>query len=276
MKTKAKLMLGISVMTAAVLAAGVTSTFAWLTTKSEATLTTGNMTVSTVSNITITVTKIAFDTNVTGTTGFGVATNNAVDIDQPLGTVSSIDGMHFYAPKVLNASGTYTDAGDLAEVGTKTAWETAAYANGYVGYMKYGIHVQAAAEPGNGRTLNYKITPTVTDPELKASYRVALIDAVNDSTYVTGTLVNKIYAYDNVQKSGWGDPAGDDPLDVYSYDTAALGNDGVGPTALTLKTTSAIDRYFVFSIWVEGEDANAINDKISNETLKVALEFSLV
>jgi hypothetical protein len=277
MKTKAKLMLGISVMTAAVLAAGVTSTFAWLTTQSKATLTTGEMTVSTVSNITINVTKLGYDTAVPQAGGFGTATNQVVDSNQPLGVVSSKNGMNFYAPKALKDQGPYV-ASEIDEVTTKNDWEHVknqgnGYGNGYVSYMKYGIHVEAAAEPGNGRTLNYKITPTVTDAELKESYRVALIDADDDSTYMSGALVNKIYSFDGETKHGWG--ASGNSFAAADYETAELGN-GLQPTSLELKTTSAIDHYYVFSIWVEGEDTNATNDGISGATLKVALEFSLV
>ena len=73
MKTKAKLLLAISTLSAVVLAAGVTSTFAWFTTQTSAKLNTGELTVSSVSDIKMDITKIAYDVG-DGTTPISKAT----------------------------------------------------------------------------------------------------------------------------------------------------------------------------------------------------------
>ena len=270
MKTKAKLMLGISVMTAAVLAAGVTSTFAWLTTQSQATLTTGTMTVSTVSDIKINVKKLAFDTDATGTTGFEQDVTSVTDAGQPLGVVSSVDGVKFYAPTALKGNAEQYAAGDWAEVTTKTDWEEGSYANGYVGYMKYGVHVKADADPqGSTRTLKYKITPEVTHTKLAEAYRVALVDST--SLWAKGETV-RIHSKTAGQKTGWKYESS--AYSTGNYTTTAI---PASVTTLGVTTATAIDKYYIFSVWVEGEDANAVNGEggISGQTLKVDIEFSL-
>ena len=229
------------------------------------------MTVDTVSSITVEVTKLAFDTSTTGTTNFGTPTDNAVDSGQPLGVVSSIDGDAFYAPKALKDTNNYV-AGDMASVTDKDSWT---HDNGYVGYMKYGVHVHADADSGSPRTLNYKITPTVTEgtgTELTASYRVALLNATYDGTLETWTKGAAVGLYSNAAgtKDGWG--AG--PAKT-TYTTTAIST-VANPVVVTGVTTeTAIDKYYIFSVWVEGQDPKATNDKISGAKLAVALEFSL-
>ena len=268
MKTKAKLTLAISIMSAAVLAAGVTSTFAWFVTQNKATLATGTMTVDTVSSITIEVTKLGFDTDTTSATNFNTPTIAATDAGQPLGPVSSIDGIHFYAPKALNDGTAAYAAADMAEVTTKASWNKD---NGYGGYMKYGIHVHAGQDSGAPRTLHYKITPTVTDTELTAAYRVALINATYTTEYVPGAAVG-LYSDTAGSKDGW---TYSTAIVKSTYTTTAISS-VASPVAVTgVTTASTIDKYYIFSVWVEGEDANATNEKISAATLAVGLEFSL-
>ena len=294
MKTKAKLTLAISIMSAAVLAAGVTSTFAWLTTQSTATLGTGVMTVSTVSSIQINVEKLGFDVSTaTSTGGFNTNTTKVTDDKVLLGAVSSTDGDTFYAPKTLRSGGEgdgYVDT-DFAAVDKKTNWNNT---NAHVGYVKYGIHVIADADVGAYRYLNFKITPTVTDTELTAAYRVALLNATyntSTSSFTSGAAVG-IYGATNANSSAWDNTGTSaDTLKTTTYAKEAISTvaaakplaSGAADVTTTtdvdeskISTKTDIDRYYILSVWVEGADGNATNDGISGETLKVDLEFSLV
>ena len=193
----------------------------------------------------------------------------AIDSGKPLGVVSSIDGLKFYAPKALNDGSAAYGASDMAEVTTKTAWT--GKSNGYVGYMKYGIHVEADQDPGAAKTLNFKITPTVTDAELKASYRVALYKA--SSGYAAGDNIG-IYSFTQGEKNGW--RYADSAFSKTTYTTTAISSVAEATPISGITTASAISHYFIFSVWVEGEDAGATNTGVSGETLQVELEFSLV
>ena len=260
---------------------------AWFTTQAKATLSTGVMTVSTVSNITINVEKLGYDTSTaTPAKGFGSAVQLAEDSGVALGPVSSLDGLTFNAPKTLRTGDTgdvYIDT-DMAEVTKAADWHNS---NDYVGYVKYAIHVEANADTGNPRTLKYKITPTVTDTELTAAYRVALYKAsysettvgqVTTHTYTPGTKIG-IYASAQGNSTGWNtavSPKSGTTLSTTTYAVSAV-TDVASATAISpaVTTANAISEYYIFSVWVEGCDTNATNAGISAATLQVDLEFSL-
>ena len=60
---------------------------------------------------------------------------------------------------------------------------------------------------------------------------------------------------------------------------AALGTSFANPVGTTYTTDSALTKYYIFSVWVEGQDADAINyestTSIAGEAFSTSIEFSL-
>ena len=266
-------------MSAAVLAAGVTSTFAWLTTQSRATLT-STMSVKAASSITIDVEKVGYEPSSLGTNQSAVS-----DASVELGTVSSVDGLKFFAPIALQAgldsegsviSNPYS-ASTFAEVTNKTAWTgDITHTNKYVGYAKYRVHVHCdAEEAGQTHILKYKVSVTA-DTNVEKAYRVALHET-------TSTWIESGEGYS--KKGMW---ANEDENLVNAYSsatntasapaTALADTFGSGAVSTTATTASEINKYYIFSVWVEGQDPHAINhttsSSIAGQNLSAALEFT--
>ena len=273
MKTKAKLTLAFSALSAVVLATAVTSTFAWFTTQSKANLSTGQMTVSTVSEIKITVTKLGYDTGDAATKAIGDAqTTSAEDSNVALGPVSSADGYSFYAPTSLAES--YKNS-DMDSVGIKKDW-TLSHSNEYVGYVKYGIRVEKAKDNGAARELKFQFSTAVTgtkSAELTNAYRVAFLESTN--AWAKGSQVGIYSAAGGTKEAYDSSKTDSNPLNTVSVTTTALPTASATSFATPVMTSSAIDRYYILSAWIEGTDTNATN-ALAGSTLTLGLEFSLV
>jgi len=261
MKTKAKLTLAISVMSAAVLAAGVTSTFAWFTTQSKATFSTAKLVVDSVTDIKISVTKLGFtaQTETTANTAY-------TDTDARLGLVSSKDGLSFFAPASLASNANeYTS---MAAVTTSDVWSGT---NKHVGYMKYGIKVTADQESGAGRTLKVTLKdPVVNGANLTSAYRVAFGESVEG--YATADTT--VYSETAKSHKAW---TATDTLDSTGITTTAFGANDIVPTITTKKTNAegGITAYYILSVWAEGTDAEAGND-IGGDDITFKADFELV
>ena len=253
---------------------------AWLTTQDRATLK-SEMSVKAASNITVDVNKVGFVANASLATGKG----NVTDSNIEMGTVSSFDGLHFYAPKALVAG--LDGAGNpiaapyaSSEFGEVTDSEHWTETNKYVGYLKYYITVHAPQEEENNRhQLYYKISFSSTATNVVNAYRVALYETNSKWEGTDNTLTKKgmwANAVDNDTKAmkdttyaNAATPSG----------VAALGTAFANPVGTTYTTASALTKYYIFSVWIEGQDADAINyasaTSIAGEAFSTSIEFSL-
>ena len=267
MKTKAKLTLAISVMSAAVLAAGVTSTFAWFTTQQSATVSYGNLTVSTVSSLTVSVKQIGFVAD----DDFSDPTSNYADNSTEMGLVSTTDGKEFVAPSTLHSVDDYT-VDDLARVTDSDHWPSSN--NKYVGYLKYIVHVEYLGDTvGANMNLRWKIEMQGVDIELTNVWRVGFFKA---SSTGFGDNIGLYSASGGTTSNtfGWNGSA----VASGSYTTTTLPGD---PTLLDknattyVNTTDGIDEFYGVSIWFEGTDAAATN-ALGGKKLSSLLTFDLV
>ncbi len=277
MKTKAKLTLAISVLSAAVLAAGVTSTFAWFTTQSKVTFDAATLTVDTLSDIKISAKKLAYVPD----TDYSAPGASYTDNGSALGVVSSFDGRSFFAPRDLRDDNASYAASDMEEVTTKSVWEGAHssspssvyYGNTHVGYMKYSIKVTADHETGNGRKLKITLkTPTITDTagnDLQASYRVAFGDVTNDADADL-----KIYRHTSSAHAGYKTKSATDT--VAAGDVGALSSNVViDASSHKTQANTGINAEFLLSIWVEGLDTHATN-VLFGKQISFGIDFDLV
>ena len=264
MKTKAKLLLAISTLSAVVLAAGVTSTFAWFTTKSTATFNTGTLTVSTLSKIKIKAHNIA--------PASGSITNNdsanVTGIAAPLGAVSSEFGKEFFAPTTLGGE-------TFAEVGTSTA------ANKYTGFIKYNLMVYA--EPDDGSN-NLYLTVTVTAGTTVGDwYRVAVYTVTSSATDVittakqdpeTGTNAFKyVFSKTAAASDAWRNASAPSTRATTAAGTRVqipgFVTDEAGAEGAATKY-----RHLVVAVWMEGM-ASADQNEAGGETVSAKLDFEL-
>lgn len=166
MKNKSKLVLGLSVLTAATIAAGATGTFAWFTTSRSASVTITNVTVvSNQSNLVVDIQNAKNDTGaVTGTT------NKTLTSAATISDVSSANGLSFsqasFVPGVDNKLSKVTDV--TGE-------------NGF--YNQYWVTVTNSAVSGTGSDFDLylgngtSIAPATTaqkDKDLACWTRVAI------------------------------------------------------------------------------------------------------
>ena len=280
MKTKAKLTLAISALSAVVLAAGITSSYAWLTTQSTATFNSGSLTVDTISEIKVAKKEVDYYAQ---ETSFSDAATSVTGTNRNLGVVSTNDGIDFYAPTALKATNSYV-VGDVAKVTNSTAWTNS---NKYVGYARYVIQVTAKTET-NGRDLKVWFTPTVEGTQLTSSYRVAFYESNADGSLATSPspaltiLSNAAETYTPLVAS------------ATSKTTVAISNYDGTVTEQTTKKLSLVSnwtapgtqetpspavgdtqtKYYVVAFWVEGTDADATNN-VGGQKLSVAVTFGL-
>ena len=279
MKTKAKLTLAISTLSAVVLAAGVTSTFAWFTTQSTVNATTGELVVNSPATLKIAGAKVRGNDIVGGST-------NDYHIEGgggKLGAVSSVDGAKFYAPEELEGDMASYAAADYEEIGPE---ETG---NGYVDYFQYNLAVTAAKGEA-GRKLQYSIT--VTEPNAQGNlinwYRVAIyyVDTAESATdkaaAKTGQQAlatdagNKVYAHtagtDNAYYKNDQSVITTKANTVYAVSTAS---DVHCASAFSTSAEKNMTANFVVAVWMEGTAADTTQNVAANEKIKVTVEFEL-
>jgi len=164
MKTKAKLVLGLSLLTAATLTAGATGTFAWFTTNRKATATFNTITAKSVEgSLTITMGTMT-EKDDQKTNGEIATATSATLTGTTSGTtdVSSQDGVSFAHPNWTSTAGNtaengvkgIADVSDLTKYGKKGYW-TAYYIGLKNGggnkadvYLNTGSEVTAASSEG--------------------------------------------------------------------------------------------------------------------------------
>ncbi|MBQ7249851.1 MAG: hypothetical protein IJS37_00675 [Bacilli bacterium] len=248
MKTKAKLLLAISTLSAVVLAAGVTSTFAWFTTQNQATFTTGTLTVDTLSSIKVSVKDIGYDAEA----DFSAASANVTGSNKALGLVSSGNAQSFYAPAELS-----DDAADyttMAAVTNSSAWTGA---NKYVGYIRYVVHVTADPET-TSHDLKVYFTSTPSSANLASCLKIGFYPSTSAGALADGGSVT-IYSDDGANFSPF-----TSTIATTSTATTNLNTIDTSAEALTLvsdftNSSSVAEAYYVIALWVEGTEDNAVN-----------------
>ena len=279
MKTKAKLTLAISVLSAVVLSAGVTSTFAWFTTKATANFNSATLTVNTLSELKIKAYSVSPGGAVTGNDS-----NSLTGIAAALGSVSTKDGQNIYAPTALGAN----TFGDVTSAGFATG-------NPYAGYVKYNLYVYTEATDQEGKGLKLTITATNKDGGAIESplvdwYRVAVYtsaasgdttDAHDDTKVTPDNALTKVYS-NAEQTTAESNPGakyvasldGTTPNYDYRATEAISGATNVTIPGFTTSKTERVYRHLTVAVWMEGcaaDDQNTAGGK----TLKVNFEFSL-
>ena len=292
MKTKAKLTLAISVLSAAVLAAGVTSTFAWFTIDRTATVTYGTLTVDTISTIKIAANKLGYDLDPTlNPTGSG--TNHVETKAERLGAVSSPDGKEFCAPKVLTAAAPTTN-GEFDVISTKSLWEgDSKHKNKNVGFVKYAFTITADKEE-DVHSLYWNINPHVSGTHIANQWRIAMYQSGTDGSPVGSPVVSSVVF-------GSEGAAGNKTAAVVNTDTdPAVAASAVGTATQTVVNIAesgvdkkgfgndfTTDRKLVqdftgadapsltitIAVWLEGY--GLANNDASGETLAPVVTFSL-
>ena len=281
MKTKAKLTLAISVMSAAVLAAGVTSTFAWFTTQTAADATFSNLNIKAPSSLTITGRRVS---GTAGALDADTAGNGVKDSEQNLGSVSSVDGNKFAAPTTIKAPGeTYSfDDEDYAIIGANPA--TSHSGNSYIDFYKANLLVKAEDTTAS---MDLKVSVTVTTTPADASLlqwsRVAVYQAGAKADYASqtpSTAANrnpvgfaKVYGGD----SGASKKCVNTNATPLAETTTAI--TAYATSDLVISNFSATDKAvcaeFVVSVWMEGygyDNQNGARGKAINATVEFSLE----
>ncbi len=307
MKTKAKLVLALSVLTAGTAVAGATGTFAWFTTNRSATLTYSKVTAVT-SNSKLRVVMGTLTDGTTKTVDNYDSSNKKFKDEITLDSaasytsdVSSPDGMNFFKPEWKGQAGNNNEVFDVKNVTGE------AFANGLTGgyYTQYYFMVQNDGVSPTHVFLNEKtgIFPVeatkVADKALASWSRVAILDTnltagvapEKDQTTYTNKIIFEANAADGVTANK--------KLAIDAENPFKLGSDGKTKTintktvttkvgdfgtvvSGTSKTTDAgylcelaagAKRYFVVSVWMEGTENDNQDDAIGG-AIKITLGLS--
>ena len=285
MKTKSKLLLGLSLLTAATLTAGATATFAWFTTNRKATAIFNNITAKSVEgSLTITMGTLTATTQATA----GDASSITATLDgSTSGTtdVSSQDGVNFAHPNWTSQAG-ITDAGgvkgiadvsDLDKYGKKGYWT--AY---YVGLKNGGgsdVDVYLTTDSGiKGAAADGK------DAKAADWTRVAINVAdgntapttlkVNNTKVIQGAQANKNYvaAADVTQYTPTPITDKVKVLEKLGDVIAATNLSDVADQQLVTITAGAT-KYLTVSVWLEGTAATPQDEAIGGK-VNVTLVFA--
>lgn len=278
MKTKAKLVLALSVLTAGTAVAGATGTFAWFTTNRSATLTYSKVTAES-SNAKLEVTMGSFTE-----TGAGTATNkktdgsylSAISLNASASyttDVSSVDGKKFFKPDWKGQAGNNNEAYSVKEVNASQKAFTQFYftvkntgnAETHI-FLDAGTKVSASTEAGEqGKK----------DLALAKWTRVAVLDTKKKSTPVvddvTGADLKVLFentdadATKNLGIASDALTASDAPtLSTIADDKHVIGDFAAvqsGATEITHKgylgkLAADFTQAFVVSVWLEGSEAD--------------------
>lgn len=275
-------------MSAVVLAAGVTSTFAWFTTQAKATFTAGTLTVNAPSNIKVAAYDLSLDAPETKAIAAGTSIPGHT---HSLGSVSSEYGKDFYAPLALAAS---YDAN--TQYGTAAAAKTAG--NNYTGYMKYNLAV-TAAKGEDGKLLKVTVKTTATDATVLSGYRVGIFlvsvnkNAASDSVAAdtSDTLTPMMESTTAVYQYVLGETGVNNDTYVSSVDgtskKATVSNDrvvtAIGSGHSTTFNSSVFatlaDKHvcanFVIALWLEGT-VDTPQNGAAGATIGLTTDFELV
>ena len=285
MKTKAKLTLAISALSAVVLSAGVTSTFAWFTTRATASVT-SDLTIKGPSGLAVSVQRVrptggltAEESAATPTTS--VSTKSGLE----LGAVSSYDGQYFVAPKVLKTNtgeDLYDETNGTDFDRITTSW---AYSNTHVGFLKYNVAVSADVDSA---VQDLKLTVTLTDGTANKYARLAVyqVSAANGRKAEGSPELPS--AGDELTPSGYSDVFAENGGSTesrmkYVTTPAIAKTAGAKKSALPNKvkvidsftsTSAKAYGYFVVAIWMEGTAA-ADQNGLGGKTVSATITFDL-
>ncbi len=271
MKTKAKLTLAISVLSAVVLAAGATSTFAWFVVRSSVTATSGTLTVKSPSSLTIKGYDLVEGEKLTPDSDSATAITGSA---ASLGSVSSQYGKDFYAPADWTAA-----SPSMVAVSAVTK-------NPYTGYIQYSIAVTAAKGEANNHLKAYVTVneTNATANQLKSWYRVGV--------YHVGTIVEDDTDYSKEAPTSAGAVTastakvyGSSAVDDDSYwdgtqkksdrDVVAVGSaNAISLSSFTTQTGKDVTAYFVVAVWMEGY-ASANQNSAGGQSIVVTANFEL-
>ncbi len=285
MKTKAKLVLGLSLLTAATLTAGATGTFAWFTTNRKATATFNTITAKSVEgSLTITMGTMT-EKDDQKTNGEIATATSATLTGTTSGTtdVSSQDGVSFAHPNWTSTAGNtdengvkgIADVSDLTKYGKKGYW-TAYYIGLKNGggnkadvYLNTGSEVTAASSDGKDTNaaswtrVAINLAGAIAPNSLKADRTRVIQGSSAGTNYVAVNATATQYS-------------------VATANPVALAklNDVIAATDLStisdqkLVTIEAGDiQYLTVSVWLEGT-AEGNQDAAIGGSVNVTLNFA--
>ena len=285
MKTKAKLVLGLSLLTAATLTAGATGTFAWFTTNRKATATFNTITAKSVEgSLTITMGTMT-EKDDQKTNGEIATATSATLTGTTSGTtdVSSQDGVSFAHPNWTSTAGNtdengvkgIADVSDLKKYGKKGYW-TAYYIGLKNGggnkadvYLNTGSEVTAASSDGKDTNaaswtrVAINLAGAIAPNSLKADRTRVIQGSSAGTNYVAVNATATQYS-------------------VATANPVALAklNDVIAATDLStisdqkLVTIEAGDiQYLTVSVWLEGT-AEGNQDAAIGGSVNVTLNFA--
>lgn len=286
MKTKAKLVLGLSLLTAATLTAGATGTFAWFTTNRKATATFNKITAKSVEG-SLTITMGTMTEKDTQKTNGEIATATSATLEGTTsGTtdVSSQDGVKFAHPNWTSTAGNTEDGGvkgiadvsDLAKYGKNGYW-TAYYIGLKNGggsdadvYLNAGSEVKAATSDGK-------------DTNAASWTRVAINLANGDTApstltasgtkVIQGTSAGPNYVAINADATKY-TTAKAEPAALGSLNDVIAATDLSTISAQKLVTIKAgATQFLTVSVWLEGT-ASTPQDAAIGGSVNVTLNFA--
>lgn len=265
MKTKAKLVLALSVLTAGTAFAGATGTFAWFSTNRTATLTYSKVTaVSSNSKLKVgigglTDSGIQEVTNVAADGTYSSAISSTVSSGSFTSDVSSIDGKSFFKPNWVSTAGNDAAVREVKNV-TNATWDTNLSNGGYYTQYYFFIENTGASSVYVFLDENTKIKTNSTDSTsdqgkkdtaLAKWSRVAIIDS--------GTS----------KPSGTGLTTGTTKLIFEQEDSGSTKDKGIGSTTLTDDSKATIS-----SVTTKKGDFSSISNssKITSDQYLTVLE----
>ena len=289
MKTKAKLTLAISVLSAVVLTAGVTSTFAWFTTRATASVS-STLTINGPSGLDVSVQRVLPTGTVTPLVDDEKAATPAPSVttssDIVLGAVSSYEGRYFVAPKTLKTN-EGEDVYAISDFALADADWAHGAANPYVGYLKYNVVVSADEDSASQ---DLTLTVTINDDTDQKYGRVSIYEVTQANGRKAADKPELPNGTDKIEPSSGGyagvfkegvTVAGTETRMKYGSpitkeDAAPIGalpNASVIAEDFT-STSAKAYKYYVVAIWMEGCAAPNQNG-LAGKTISVNLEFKL-
>jgi hypothetical protein len=288
MKNKTKLVLGLSILTAAALTAGATGTFAWFTTNRKATTTFQNITAQSVEGSLTVVMGTLTDAEAKTAGGLADKTTATIESASKMTDVSSRDGVMFARPNWTTTAGNTAENGinGIADVssldyGKKGYW-TAYYIGLHNGggksadvYLDAGSAIKAASEKSADSdaaswtrvAINVANTGETAPQSLAQSGTKVIQGTSAGSKYVAPSATSKTYVEAGV---------GED----YAPITAL--NDVVGATDVKTIAAQKIvtipsnkTQYLTVSVWLEGT-AKTAQDSAIGGVVNIQLNFAAV
>lgn len=295
MKTKAKLVLALSVLTAGTAVAGATGTFAWFTTNRSATLTYSKVTAQS-SNAKLEVTMGSFTENGAGTVtnkkqdgsfepAISFAASNSYTTD-----VSSIDGKKFFKPDWKGQAGNNNEAYSVKDVTESKKDFTQFYftvtnngnAETHV-FLDAGTKVSASTTAGDNAS---------KDAALAKWTRVAVLDAKKKTAPVVGDVAGadlKVL-FENTDGSSTKNlgiasntltesntptlsTIGDEKHVIGDFAAVISGTTETTHKGYLGKLTAGDTQAFVVSVWLEGTESNN-QDAAAGGSVDVTLKLT--